>query len=100
MSVYCISGTTLSIPGNVHLTSACGHFSSSKGGRRQEMVSCVLERDGYRLLYITCTVARFEAFMAVKVQVKVFWVVIPCNIVVGTIALRNIVILPHHYTVS
>jgi hypothetical protein len=28
-------------------------------------------------------VVRFEVFMAVKIQVKVFWVVIPCSAVVG-----------------
>jgi hypothetical protein len=27
--------------------------------------------------------ARFEVFMAVKIQVEVFWVVAPCSVVVG-----------------
>jgi hypothetical protein len=26
---------------------------------------------------------RFEAFMVVKIEAKVFWVVIPCSVVVG-----------------
>jgi len=37
-------------------------------------------------------------------QVEVFWVVTPCSIVVGyrrfSINLRNVGILPQHYTVS
>jgi len=27
--------------------------------------------------------AKFEAFMSVKIQVEVFWVVTPCSVVVG-----------------
>jgi len=29
------------------------------------------------------TYVRFEAFTAIKIQVEVFWVVMPCSIVVG-----------------
>jgi len=40
-----------------------------------------------------------------KIQVEVFWVMIPCGDVVGypkdggSMALQNIVILPHYYSV-
>jgi hypothetical protein len=33
---------------------------------------------------------KFEVFMAVKVQVKVFWIVMPCSVVVGTNILEDL----------
>jgi hypothetical protein len=30
--------------------------------------------------YVTFPAARFEVFMAVKILVKVFWVVMPCSV--------------------
>jgi len=33
--------------------------------------------------FINVCLARFEVFIAVKIQVEVFWVVTPCGIVVG-----------------
>jgi hypothetical protein len=48
----------------------------------------------------------FEAFTAVMSRVEVFWVVTPCSVVVGyhrfrgpcCLHLRNVDILPQHYT--
>jgi len=37
---------------------------------------------------------RFEVFMAVKIQVDVFWVVTPCRIVVGRIPVFQRSMLP------
>jgi hypothetical protein len=64
------------------------------------------------------TDARFAVFTAAKIQVKVFWVVMPCNVMVeyqhfggpcclliqdkdeGSKFLLNVGILPHHYIMS
>jgi hypothetical protein len=43
--------------------------------------------------------ARLEIFMVMKIQVMVFWVM-TMGKDGGTMALQNIKILPHHYTVS
>jgi len=40
-------------------------------------------------------IARFEVFMAIKIQVELFWVVTWCSVVVG-----NVGILSQHYTAS
>jgi hypothetical protein len=53
-------------------------------------------------------VAKFEVFTAVKTQVEVFWVVTLCSVSIftlqredgGSMVLRNVDILPHHYTAS
>jgi hypothetical protein len=34
-------------------------------------------------------IARFEVFKAVKIKVKVFWVVTPCNVVTGYQSFRS-----------
>jgi hypothetical protein len=65
-----------------------------------------------------CSLTRFEAFTVVKIQVEVFWVVTPCNVMVvyqrvrgpcylhlhpadgSGIDLRHVGILPQHYTAS
>jgi hypothetical protein len=57
--------------------------------------------------------ATFEVLTVVKIQVEVFWVVTPCGVAVGHVVapiltpedgskmvLRNVGILPQHYTVS
>jgi len=60
--------------------------------------------------------ARFEVFSMMKFQIGFLWVVTPCSKVVGyhaastfwakwlrcggSMALRNVCILPHHYMVS
>jgi hypothetical protein len=49
---------------------------------------------------------RFEVFTVVKIQVKVFWIMTPCSVLVGysegegTMDLGNVGIIPQHYTVS
>jgi hypothetical protein len=49
---------------------------------------------------------RFEVFMAVKIQVEVFWIVMPCSVVKGyqhfrvIMVLQNVGILPQHYMTS
>jgi hypothetical protein len=32
---------------------------------------------------VTTTIVRLEVFMAVKIQTEIFWVVMPCSVVVG-----------------
>jgi hypothetical protein len=47
--------------------------------------------------------ARLEVFTAVKIPVGVIWVVTPCSVVEedgGSVYLRNVGILPQHYTAS
>jgi hypothetical protein len=54
---------------------------------------------------------RVEVFTAVKIQVEVFWVLKPCSVVLGyqlqlhhedagSMDLRDVGILPQHYTAS
>jgi hypothetical protein len=86
------------------------------------MQNLIAPHDNGRVWYcinfcVCCQVEKFEIFTAVKIQVKVFWVVMPCSIVVGyqcfrpcclnlqgdvggIMVLKNVGILPQHYMVS
>jgi hypothetical protein len=52
--------------------------------------------------------ARFDVFTAVRIKFEVFWIVAPCSVMVGEhraedggkMVLRNVGILPQHYTAS
>jgi len=46
---------------------------------------------------------RFEVFMAVKIQIEVFWVVMPCSVVLGYKHFRGpccLHLITQHYAVS
>jgi hypothetical protein len=53
-------------------------------------------------IIIIIIIASFEAFTAMIFLVEVFWLVTPCSVVVGggIMDLRNVGILPQHYTAS
>jgi hypothetical protein len=41
-------------------------------------------------------VVSFEAFIVMTFQIKNFWVVMSCSVVVGSVDLSNVGILPHY----